>query len=353
MEDYELWQHQDEGLVVLLSDQGIQQFSVPVPLDEHLTVGPRFHLKPLLQLLTDGSDYWVLTLTAGQVLLLRGSRFAVVEDDTIELPASLDNTAAASDYENPVQAPPVAWPNTGCINIANAQVYGDIPAEWRKAQLVDFARQVAAAIDAVATKSGLPVVVVADTELSGHFQQASALGSQLAGTVDTNPAALDDTQLHDVAYAVMQTQLERVKDDLVEQFAALHGRRDPLAVTDAAVVAAAAHRGRIEVLLLRLAAAVHGSYDAATGTVSLQPDGVELVADTAFADAFRRRAHLPDRTYRLPRGRAHGGRPALLTRLSCRLRGVGSCDRTEEWWADAAAGEGDEGPRFGARWSGG
>jgi hypothetical protein len=55
-----------------------------------------------------------------------------------DLPQSLDDVPGASDYENPVQASPVARPRTGAMNIGNAHVYGDSPAEWRKGRLVDF-----------------------------------------------------------------------------------------------------------------------------------------------------------------------------------------------------------------------
>lgn len=273
VDDYDFWQHQDVGLAVFLTEQGLQHLSVPLPVDEQVTVGPRFSLKPLLPLLSRGDGFWVLSLTAGQVRLLRGSRSALVDDRTVDLPAGLDDVSADPDYENPVQAAPVARPGTGAISIGNAQVYGDSPPDWRKKQLVELARQVASALDASPHLGGLPVVLVADAELGGHFQRASDLGSQLAGTVETNPGALDDTQLHEAALTVLRPQLERAHAEVVEQFAELHGQDDPRAVSGAAAVAAAAHHGRVELVLLRLDAAEHGRYDPETATVSLQRAG--------------------------------------------------------------------------------
>ena len=288
VEDYPFWQHQDQGLVVFLSDRGLQRFLVPLPVDDQVVVGPRFHIKPLLPLLSSGVEFWLLSLTAGQVRLLRGSRFTLAQDDTVELPVSLADVTAEPDYENPVQASPVARPNTRSINISNAQVYGASPTEWRKNQLVEFARRVAAALDSAAARNQLPVVVVADVELSGHFQQASTLGSRLVGVVETNPAALDDTQLHETAYAVLEPQLMRAHADLIERFTALQGQDDPRAVTGAKAVATAAHNGRINTLLLRLAATVRGRYDPATDIVHVQPDaadspdGTDLVEEAAL-----------------------------------------------------------------------
>ncbi len=288
VEDHAFWQHQDQGLVVFLSNRGLQRFSVPVPLEEQVVVGTQFHLKPLLPLLSMGAEFWVLSLTAGQVRLLRGSRFALVEDKSVELPAGVDEVTGDPDYENPVQASPVARPNTGSINISNAQVYGDSPTDWRKNQLVEFARQVAAALNTAAAKNQLPVVLVADVELSGHFKQASTLGSRLAGVVETNPAALDDTQLHEAAYAVLAPQLARAHADLIERFSALQGQHDARAVTGVNAVVAAAHHGRVDTLLLRQDATVHGRYDTATDTVHVQRgsndshDETDLIQEAAL-----------------------------------------------------------------------
>ncbi|GAA1430275.1 hypothetical protein GCM10009616_14390 [Microlunatus lacustris] len=285
VEDHEFWRHQDHGLALFLGEQGLEHFSVPVALEEQVVVGSQFQLKPLLPLLSRGEDFWLVSLAAGQVRLLRGSASALDEDDSVaDLPASLEDVAADPDYENPVQASPVARSGTGSINIGNAQVYGDSPPDWRKNQLVEFARRVAAAVDGAAARSGLPVVLVADAELGGHFQQASRLGSQLVGTVETNPAALDDRQLHEAAYAVLGPRLDAERAQVVEQFAALRGQQDARAVAGAEDVAVAAHHGRVETLLLRLGATVPGRYDPATATVELSGGGDRTVGSTDLVE---------------------------------------------------------------------
>lgn len=268
VDDYTFWQHQDHGLALFLNGDGLRSFRVPMPLAEQVVVGPGFCLKPLLPLLAADGVFRVLTLTADRVSLFTGSRFALDQDHSAELPGSLGDVAAESDYENPVQASPVARPNTGSINIGNAQVYGDSPAEWRKGQLIGFARTVAAAIDAVTARQPLPVVLVADAELGGHFQKASGLGSLLSGVVETNPESLDDYQLHAAAYALMQPRLDGSRRDAVELFTALQGQGDSRAVTDDGDVVRAAHRGQVDSLLLRLNPTLRGRHDPSTDEVS-------------------------------------------------------------------------------------
>lgn len=286
VEDYDFWQHQNQGLALFLDGDGLRSYRVPLPLVEQVVVGPRFHFKPLLPLLAADGTFRVLSVTADQAALYTASRFGLDRDESTELPDSLAEEAGESDYENPVQASPVARPNTGSINIGNAQVYGESPPEWRKRQLVEFAEKVAAAVDAATTRQPLPVVLAADAALAGHITQASSLGPLLAGVVDTNPEALDDTQLHDAAYAIMQPRLDATRQEAVESFTALQGQDDQRAVTDEGAVVQAAVQGRVDTLLLRPKPTLWGRYHDDTGEVTTteadDPSGEDLYEKAAL-----------------------------------------------------------------------
>lgn len=285
--DHDFWQHQSQGLALFLNGDKMRRYSVPLPLAEQVVIGPHFHVKPLLPLLAADGAFRVLTLTADEVLLYTGSRFGLERDESVELPSSLAEVAGESDYENPVQASPVARPNTGSINIGNAQVYGDSPPDWRKRQVVQFAEQVASAVDAATARQQLPVVLVADTGIAGHFVQASTLGQLLAGVVDTNPEALDDAALHDAAYAIMRPRLDAARQDAVERLTALVGRNDPRAVVGDVETVQAAAQGRVETLMLRLEPTLWGRYIADTGEVV--PGATE---ESALEDLYERAALL-------------------------------------------------------------
>ena len=250
IEDYRFWQHQNHGLALFLDGGEPRCYRVPLPLAERVVVGPGFHVRPLLPVLEADGAFLVVTITADQVRLCEASRFALVEDDAADLPRSLDEVLGEADYQNPLQASPVARPNTGSISISQAQVYGDSPAEWRKGRLVEFARRVAAALQQHVAANPTPIVLVADAEIGGHIKQLGTLGPLLAGVVEINPEALDDRELHDAAYAVMRPRLDAARTAAVERFATLRGNRDARAVTGIDDVMTAAHQGRIDTLLL-------------------------------------------------------------------------------------------------------
>ncbi len=275
VEDHDFWQHRTRGLSLFLDTTQALRYDVPIPLPEQVVVGPGFHVRPLLPVLAADGRYVVVTATAHEARLYRGSRFALVEDESADLTRSSADVAGDPDYENPVQAAPVARPNTGTISIGNAQVYGDGPPEWHKTQLVRFTRRLASDVASLVGTSRDPVVLVADVEVAGHFRQATTLGSRLVGTVETNPRALDETELHAAAYALVEPLLDQARRDAAERLTALLGQGDRRVALDLGDVVRGAHRGQVEVLLLNEAEAAWGSYD---------PLGDELVLDQGSAD---------------------------------------------------------------------
>lgn len=241
-------------------------------------------------------------ITASRVRLFHATRFALSETYRPDLPQSLDDVPGESDYENPVQASPVARPHTGAMNIGNAQVYGDSPAEWRKGRLVDFTARVAAAMKRLLGEDSVPFVLAADAETGGHFQKAGDFGPLLAGVLEGNPEAMDERQLHAAAYAVVQRRLDGQRAVAVERFETLHGQTSPRAVTDVDKLVTHAVRGRVDTLLLVGDLAVWGRYDDTTKLITRSDGGTSRVT---------RRAHrvTPTRP-RPPRPPRGAGKPA-------------------------------------------
>jgi hypothetical protein len=295
IEDYGFWQHQDEGLALFLGAGEAREHRVPMSFEERVVVGPGFHVKPLLPLLAADGAFHVLTITADRVRLFDASRFAMSETELDDAPKSLDEVKGGPgsgdpDYENPVQAAPVARPHTAAVNIGNAQVYGDSPEDWRKGRLVEYVRRVASALEGRLASDAVPVVLVADAETGGHFRKVSSLGALLAGVVETNPAAMDKAALLEAAYAVVAPQFDAGRREAVERLAALHGSGDTRAAISVEDVVRAAHQGRVDVLLLVEGASVAGSYDAEADEVKVADEDAGPVGgllDTAAVQALR------------------------------------------------------------------
>lgn len=270
VDDYDFWQHQEQGLAIFLGNGGLHLHKLPLDLVEEVSVGPDFQLRPLLPLLTADGAFRVLTISADQVQLFRASRLAMADDDSSALPGSLDEVLGTPDHENHLQSSPIGRPNVGSLDVSKAQVQGLSPEDWRKSRRVEYLRRIALALKPMLAADPTPVVLVGDAETIGHIRQFGGLGPLLAGTVDANPDTLDHKQLHARAYALMQPQLDQARHEVASRFAALHGSADAHATGTIEEVAVAAQEGRIEALLLAEGVTLRGQLDDSTGELALQ-----------------------------------------------------------------------------------
>jgi hypothetical protein len=289
------WRHQEQGLAIFLSGGEPHLYKLPVPVAEHLVVGPGFHVRPLLSLLAADGAFSVLTITADKVRLFHATRFAMTEDTSTGLPVSISQELGELDYENPVQASPIARPHTGSLDISNAQVYGDSPEDWRKGRLVEFTRRIAAAMDSRAAASPIPLVLIADAEIGGHFQKFSTGRPPLAGVVDVNPESMNSADLHQAAYKIVRASLDTDRFDALHRFHSMRGRGDARAASGIEDVVRAAHRGQVDTLLLAEDSFVWGRYDESVDQVITDPalaaSGQDLL-DTAAAQTLQNGGHI-------------------------------------------------------------
>jgi len=297
-EDYRFWQHQhqDRGLAVYATLDGLRRFHVPVPLPERVTTGTGPFLVPLLPLVEPDPPFLVLTVAEGEVKLFSASRtaFARIETahDEHDLPRDGTGVLTPPDYENPVQAPPVARPHTASLDISHAQVYGDSPADRRTRARVELTRRVAAAVQRVTARTGRPVVVVAGAKTGGHVTgRLTGSGVEVLGTVELNPTGATEDDLHAAAGAVGAARSDSVREHALALFTALHEQADARARVDPADVLRAAHEGRVETLLVAAGCEVFGRYDVTTGEVSLADDLAGAGGDLLGVAAVRTIVH--------------------------------------------------------------
>lgn len=268
-EDRDFWQHQSTGLALFIDENQTREYRVPLDFEELVVVGEKFHIRPLLPILAADGHFSVLTVTSDKATLFSASRYQLVEDRTVTLPA---RTSVENDYENPAQASPPARPNVGTANIPNAQVYGDSPPDFRKARLQEFVAEVATATENILSSSPQPLVLVADAEIGGHFQQSRDLGQFLAGVVEVNANALDTSELHSLAYPKVQERLDSGRVGALNNAAELLGRGEPTAISDIADIVRASHQGRISTLLLHDGEPIWGHYDGEADKLETGPD---------------------------------------------------------------------------------
>lgn len=103
LQDGLFWQHQSDGLAIFLSREMFRYYRLPLDFDALVVVTDRFHIKPLLPLLSGDGRFYVLALSQNEVRLLQGTRYSVSEVDLEGVPASLTEALRYDDPEKRLQ----------------------------------------------------------------------------------------------------------------------------------------------------------------------------------------------------------------------------------------------------------
>ena len=123
------WRYQSDGLAVLFNQDGMRHYRLPLDFEELLVVADRFHLKPLLPLLSGDGRFFLLALSQNEIRLLQGTRHSVSQIDLQDVPDSLAEALKWDDPQSQLQ-----W-HTGTSAVSNGGQRGDLSwtRRWRVA----------------------------------------------------------------------------------------------------------------------------------------------------------------------------------------------------------------------------
>ncbi len=272
LDDELFWRHQSKGLAVFAASGLFQHHRLPIEVPELQLVGPRPHVRPLLPLLADDGRFYVLAASAGDTRLYTGSRFGLAEVEA-ELPRSVAEISAETDYQNMRHAAPPARPRSaGPGGMPATHNFGEDPEEQRKAQLIEHLRRLHNALEGALGGSRQPIVLVAAPEERGHLQALAKNIAFFGDGIQVDPGALDEDELHARAYELVRPRFAQRRADALDRFQALAGSNDPRGAMDLEAIVAAAGQGRVETLLVAKGRHAWGSHDAAGGRIRLDPE---------------------------------------------------------------------------------
>lgn len=270
LEDQEFWRHQGRGLAVFVAPGLFQAYRLPEEVPELHQIGPRPHLKPLLPLLADDGRFYVLAAQADDTRLYAGSRHGLAELDA-DIPRSVAEVAAETEYENTRHAAPAARPRQGApVGMPATHNFGEDPEEQRKTQLIEHLRRVHNALERQLGGDRAPIVLVAQPEIQGHLRAlAKSIRFHEEG-VQTDPDALDEATLHARAYEVVRPLFARAREEALDRFRALAGSNDPRGSRELRAIVSAARFGRVDTLLVAEGQSVWGRHDPQSDQIEIE-----------------------------------------------------------------------------------
>jgi Bacterial archaeo-eukaryotic release factor family 7 len=257
LDNHRFWQHQSDGLATFLAPDVSHYYRLPLRFEELVVVTERFHLTPLLPLLTGDGRFYVLALSQNAVRLLQCTRYHVSEVDLEGLPTSLDEALKYDDPERQLQFHTGTPPGTGR---RPAMFHGHgVGIDDSKDNILRYCQQLDAGLRTLLQGEQAPLVLAAVDYLMPIYREANTYGHLLPDGVSGNPEGLRAEELQAQAWQVVELSFRQAQEEAQSQYHRLAGTGRT--ATDIREVLPAAAHGRVECLFVAVGVQQWGTYD--------------------------------------------------------------------------------------------
>jgi hypothetical protein len=266
------WQCQGHGLAVLATPGSLRTFRMPYRPKPLAEAADRFHLTPLIRVMTSPQDIYVLALAENNVRLVRA--FVSLPPARIPIP------------DLPANAEAVAHRASIHERNEKGRLQGS---EGTKVLLHEFAQRVDHALHGVLAGRATPLLLAADEPLASIYRSVNTHPALLDEVIAGNPSHLSDAQLEDAALPILDRLYERRLKTAVARFDELKPRR---ATTDVSFAAHAVTAGAVDELLVDFDAVIPGIVSEIDGSVTYA--ATDEVDTYGVVDEIARRALYTD-----------------------------------------------------------
>ncbi|MDH3298313.1 MAG: hypothetical protein OEM96_08575 [Gemmatimonadota bacterium] len=293
--NHNFWLHQSRGLAVLLSpDIEMRSYRLPINVRERVVVSDRFHVKPLLALLSGDGRFYILAVSQARVRLFVATRDTIRQLDLHDIPDSL-RKAVGYDWEQKTLQFHTAGTHGGGAGgglVFHGQGAG---ADDSKKEIQRYFRAVDAGVrDLIGNRRG-PVVLATVDYLRPIYRLVSKLPQLLPHGVGGNPDHRPAEQLHEQAWTLVAPLFEAGRREAERTYEELHSGRSDKASDDLEHILPAVFGGRVETLFVSRDAEAWGRFDAHTSVLlrhdHQEPGDCDLL-DLAAAEALNRNGNI-------------------------------------------------------------
>lgn len=238
------------GLAAFLAPGRLTTYRLPVPLDEQVTVGDRFHVRPLLPLLTNNGRFFVLAVSKERVRFLHGTRFTVGEMPLEDVPESQDEALYNTDEGetrsslNHPRQDPRAYRREEIFRGPGTNT------ESGKDGLLEYCKRLDRGLHKYLRDERAPLVLATVEYLVPIFKEASGYKYLADEFINGNPEGVSDQDLQQKAWAIVEKRFRQEQERLFALYQQLDAAGTGLAGHYLPQLVPAAYQGQIQYLFL-------------------------------------------------------------------------------------------------------
>lgn len=267
LDSEDFWQHQDEGLAIFLREGFFRYYRLPIAFEELVVVSDRFHLKPLMPLLTGDGEFYLLALSQKQIRLFRGTRHDIREIELEDVPTSVeealqyDETAKEGQFR-------ISTSKGGTRNpFQHAGTFhgqGSPDRDDPKADILQFFHVLDERLQKYLPRNQngkqAPLVLAGVEYLLPIYQAANTYPHLIDHIIAVeNLGVLDPNSVHEEAWSVVEPHYTQSQDAAIEHYQELAGTGR--VSTDLKEAVAGAYYGRVDELFVAIGTQKWGKFD--------------------------------------------------------------------------------------------
>lgn len=256
----DFWLHQSEGLAVFVAPDLFQYFRLPLKFRDDVTVADHFSVKPLIPLFSQDGRFYILALSQKQIRFFEATRLAIHERTVPEMLKGIDDLRQFVEVEEHLQGHTMALTpgraNTNIIFHGQGSI-GD-KAQYKE-DVIQYVKAVSEKLERYLGAETAPLVLAGVGYEQAFYRQVNGYHNLLTEGIAGNPDGLDEKQLHEAAWAIVEPQFAvgRQADlDLYRDFSRTDKTSDRLET-----ILPAAYHGRVRTLFVRPEAKAWGRFD--------------------------------------------------------------------------------------------
>jgi len=257
------WQHQGEGLVVFVSPKLFRYYQLPSKPEELVVVGERFHIKPILRLLTGNRRFYILALSQNEVRLLEATQQGARPIELKGMPGSLAEALKYEQSDKQLQSRTLSGGRSGK---GDSVFYGQGAAsDVAKERMLRYFHQIDDGLRKQIRDTRPPLVFAGVDYLYPLYQEANSHPHLMSEAISGNPEELGADELHRRAWAIVEPYFEQTRLDAAEYYRQL--ANTARASHKISQVAPAAYQGKVETLFVAMNVQQWGTYAPEVGAV--------------------------------------------------------------------------------------
>lgn len=250
----EFWQHQSDGLAILLSDDEVHLFQLYAEISESVSVSDRFFLKPLVRSMNSNEEFHLIACSRNGIRVFRGCRQKLVQEHFEDLPSGVKDVVGDDDQRGHNRHSFKIRPRSGSSSVPHGHVDSHEEADLRQ-----YFREIKDVIgDHLRAHDG-PVVFAGVKELLPYFKHEFDCCTVLDEPASGNADHLSEADLLKKSWPLVEQWLHEQKTEQLNRFREASGTEHGSTALEE--ILPAAFSGRVETLFLQPDVRNYGTCD--------------------------------------------------------------------------------------------